>query len=82
MSEQSGITVVHLGNTIHLTHARADGGELQMFLTRGTGRTTSVYAVTAPTGQLRTVSARSWANQHEEPQLTRQMSAALTQADR
>lgn len=81
MSQQSEIKVVRLGGTIRLTHARPDGGQLQMSLTRGTERTTSVYAVTDAEGRLRAMSARSWANQGDEPVLARQMRDALDQVD-
>lgn len=81
MSEPSEITVVHLGGTIRLTQARSDGGQLQMSLTRGAERTTSVYAVTDAEGRLRAMSARSWANQGDEPELARQMRDALDQID-
>ncbi|MDQ1041545.1 hypothetical protein QFZ75_008047 [Streptomyces sp. V3I8] len=81
MPEQSEVTVVRLGDTIRLTHARADGGELQMSLTRGAERTTSVYAVTDADGRLRTMSARSWVNSGAEPELGSVMRRALEQAD-
>lgn len=77
----SQVTVVRLGGTIRLTHARPDGGLLEMSLTRGSERTTSVYAVTDEKGRLRTMSARSWANKGAEPELTAAMRRALEQAD-
>ncbi|MEV7675075.1 hypothetical protein [Streptomyces sp. NPDC088752] len=80
MSEDSSIQVVRLGGTIRLTHRRSDGGRLEMTLTQGEERTTSVYAVTDARGRLRTVSARSWANRSEAPALGVEMREALEQA--
>ncbi|MCX4799601.1 hypothetical protein OG497_37740 [Streptomyces sp. NBC_01242] len=81
MSQQSDIKVVRLGAMIRLTHARPDGGQLQMSLTRGEKRTTSIYAVTDAEGRLRVMSARSWANQGDAPELAAEMRKALEQAD-
>ncbi|MFI0967116.1 hypothetical protein ACH4S8_37880 [Streptomyces sp. NPDC021080] len=77
MSEQSEITVVRLGGTIRLVHERRDGGRLEMSLTQGETRSSSIYAVTDPAGRLHAVSARSWANQGPEPELARRMRTAL-----
>jgi hypothetical protein len=66
-----------IGGTVRLTYDRPDGVRLEMSLTRGERRTTSVYAVTGPDGRLAVVSARSWANGQPEPDLGEAMRKAL-----
>lgn len=73
MSQSTDFKVVRLGGTIRVTHTRADGGQLEMSLTRGSTRSTALVALSYPDGRLGAVSARSWANQGDEPELARRM---------
>ncbi|MET7363218.1 hypothetical protein ABZS76_32940 [Streptomyces sp. NPDC005562] len=74
-------TRVVTGGTIRLTYDRPDGARLEMSLTRGATRTTTLFAVAAPSGQLFAVTARSWANDAEEPMLAREVRTALESLD-
>jgi hypothetical protein len=67
-----------VGGTVRLTWDRPDGARLEMSLTRGERRTSSVYAFTGFCGRLLTVSARSWGNGQPEPKLGAVMRKALT----
>lgn len=69
-----------IGGTVRLTYDRPDGARLEMSLTRGARRTSSVFAVTDPEGRLVAVSARSWANGQPEPELGTRLREALEPA--
>lgn len=75
------LTRVVLGGTISVTHARPDGGRLELTLTRGAKRSSAVYALTDPTGRLAVLTARSWPNNAAEPALGHTVRDALGQAD-
>ncbi|MEU6362149.1 hypothetical protein [Streptomyces albidoflavus] len=81
-AESTTLKRVTLGGTIRLTHARPDGGVLEMSVTRGEQRSVAVYAVTDAEGRLRVASARSWPNTSAEPVLAREVRQALTQAQK
>lgn len=72
-----GAQRVVIGGTVRLTYDRPDGARLEMSLTRGTHRTSSMFAVTGPDGRIAAVSARSWANTAPEPELGSTVREAL-----